>query len=88
MVTTILGITASILAGAAGYFAYRMNQVNDQYLDQKVKFESVISYSKSLEEQLKATTVKATKTQKVAAANTKAGKTEAPKKRGRKPSSK
>lgn len=87
MVTTILGITAAVLAIASGYFAYKTNRINDQFLDQKVKFESVIAYSKTLEEQLNAASK--SKVQKtVTSSNTKTGKTEAPKKRGRKPSAK
>ncbi len=89
MVTTVLGITAAVLAIATGYFAYKTSKVNDQFLDQKVKFESVIAYSKTLEEQLKTTsTAKITKAPKTDKVTPKAGKVDAPKKRGRKPSAK
>lgn len=87
MVTTILGITAAVLAIATGYFAYRSSKTNDQFLDQKVKFESVIAYSKTLEEQLK-TPAKQTKAVKTENTTPKAGKVDAPKRRGRKPSAK
>ena len=33
--TTILGITAAVLAIATGYFAYKSSKTNDQFLDQK-----------------------------------------------------
>ena len=90
MVTTvtILGITTAVLAIAAGYFAFKHNKVNDQFMDQKVKFESVIAYSKGLEEKLQSTKAKATKTEETVKAGKPVKMTEAPKRRGRKPSAK
>lgn len=93
MITTIaiIGFSAAVIA--AVYFAYKSNKTSDQYLDQKVKFESVIAYSKSLEEKLQTTAkaTKPTKTEKIVE-TTKSGKTvklaDAPKRRGRKPSGK